>query len=101
MTRTLRVAVSISLIAGGGTILAQVATPVGRPRLPAPSAAVNPARQPPPVRDPNSPGFVKARELPDGAIPPSDADGNFIIGPTHNRAPESEASESVPQGDAV
>jgi enterochelin esterase family protein len=29
-----------------------------------------------------------ARELPDGTIPPVDADGNFIIGPTHNRAPE-------------
>jgi enterochelin esterase-like enzyme len=27
-------------------------------------------------------------ELPDGTIPPADADGNFIIGPSHNRAPE-------------
>jgi hypothetical protein len=35
------------------------------------------------VRDPHAPGFVAAKELPDGAAPPADADGNFIIGPTH------------------
>jgi enterochelin esterase family protein len=29
-----------------------------------------------------------ATELPDGTVPPSDADGNFIIGPTHPAAPE-------------
>jgi hypothetical protein len=26
--------------------------------------------------------------LPDDAVPPSDVDGNFVIGPTHNPAPE-------------
>ena len=46
------------------------------------------ARVTPPTRDPRAPGFVAATELPDGAIPPANADGNFIIGPTHNRAPE-------------
>jgi enterochelin esterase-like enzyme len=50
------------------------------------------------VRDPNAPGFVKATELPDGAIPPANEDGNFIIGPTHNRAPEFEVEENVPHG---
>jgi hypothetical protein len=30
--------------------------------------------------------MVKATELPDGAVPSSTADGNYIIGPTHNRA---------------
>ena len=35
-----------------------------------------------------TPGYVTAKELPDGAVPPPDADGNFIIGPTHNPAPE-------------
>jgi enterochelin esterase-like enzyme len=30
---------------------------------------------------------VTARELPDGTVPPTDVDGNFIIGPTHDPAP--------------
>jgi S-formylglutathione hydrolase FrmB len=47
-----------------------------------------PARPTPPTRDPHAPGFVEAKELPDGTLPPADADGNFIIGPTHHRAPE-------------
>jgi enterochelin esterase-like enzyme len=41
---------------------------------------------------------VTAKELPDGAVPPPDADGNFIIGPTHTPAPEMTAQEGVPQG---
>src|ERR1041385_8271433 len=45
-----------------------------------------PARGQPPARDPHTPGYVAARELPDGEVPPSDADGNFIIGPTHRQA---------------
>jgi enterochelin esterase-like enzyme len=61
--------------------------------------AAPPAQRPtPPTRDPNTPGYVTARELPDGAIPPPDADGNFIIGPTHNPAPEMVVQEGVPQG---
>jgi iron(III)-enterobactin esterase len=55
-------------------------------------------RPAPPARDPNTPGFVKARELPDGQVPPSDAKGNFIIGPTHKRAPEMEVKPDVPKG---
>jgi iron(III)-enterobactin esterase len=51
-----------------------------------------------PTRDPNAPGFVAARELPDGSNAPADADGNFIIGPTHPPAPEMIVQESVPQG---
>jgi len=42
----------------------------------------------PPARDPHTAGYVSAKELPDGTIPSPDADGNFIIGPTHNPAPE-------------
>ncbi|HWA08072.1 MAG TPA: alpha/beta hydrolase-fold protein [Opitutaceae bacterium] len=41
-----------------------------------------------PLRDPLTPGYVKATELPDGQVPPMEADGNFIIGPTHTPAPE-------------
>ena len=53
---------------------------------------------PPPVRDPHTPGFVKAKELPDGTIPTPDDYGNFIIGPTHTPAPEMKVQPDVPQG---
>jgi enterochelin esterase-like enzyme len=56
------------------------------------------ARPVPPTRDPSTPGYVTARELPDGALPPPEADGNFIIGPTHNPAPEMAVQDGVPQG---
>jgi iron(III)-enterobactin esterase len=56
------------------------------------------ARPKPPARDPDTPGYVRAEKLPDGAVPPADADGNFVIGPTHNRAPEMIAQEGVPHG---
>jgi enterochelin esterase-like enzyme len=42
----------------------------------------------PPTRDPQTAGYVKAHELPDGTIPSPDKDGNFIVGPTHMPAPE-------------
>jgi len=51
-----------------------------------------------PTRDPHTPGYVSAVELPDGSNPPANADGNFIIGPTHQPAPEMSAHEGVPQG---
>jgi iron(III)-enterobactin esterase len=56
------------------------------------------ARPVPPTRDPKTPGYVTAAELPDGAVPSPTADGNFIIGPTHNAAPETTAQDGVPQG---
>src|SRR5579863_8681333 len=65
----------------------------------APAKASSGARPPDPTRDPNTPGYVKAKELPDGAIPSAKEDGNFIIGPTHNPAPELAANEGVPKGD--
>ena len=66
---------------------------------PAPTAAPRPARPAPPTRDPNTPGYVTAKELPDGAVPSPTADGNFIIGPTHTPAPEMTVQEGVPQGE--
>jgi iron(III)-enterobactin esterase len=63
------------------------------------AAAQTPATRPvPPTRLPNTPGYVQAKELPDGTVPPADADGNFIIGPTHAPAPEMTVQEGVPQG---
>jgi len=52
-----------------------------------------------PTRDPHTPGYVKAKELPDGTIPSPKQNGNFIIGPTHNPAPEMTVKEGVPRGD--
>ncbi len=62
------------------------------------AAGAQTPRPTPPTRDPHTPGYVTAKELPDGAIPPANADGNFIIGPTHNPAPEMTPQEGVPQG---
>jgi len=52
----------------------------------------------PPIRDPHTPGYVTARELPDGANPSPLSNGNFIIGPTHDPAPESTVQANAPQG---
>ena len=55
-------------------------------------------RPKPPTRDPHTVGYVTARELPNDTNPPADADGNFILGPTHTPAPEMSAQEGVPLG---
>jgi iron(III)-enterobactin esterase len=51
-----------------------------------------------PTRDPHTPGYVRATELPDGTLPPAYKDGNFILGSTHPPAPETTINPSVPQG---
>jgi enterochelin esterase family protein len=51
------------------------------------------ARPTPPTRNPHTPGYVHAKELPDGTVPPANTDGNFILGPTHTPAPEMTAQE--------
>ena len=85
--------------------LGLAANALGQPAqqaAPAPPAQTTaPPRPTPPTRDPNTPGYVTAKELPDGAVPPIDIDGNFIIGPTHNPAPEMTVQENVPQGTIV
>ena len=90
MLRLLTIACVISLAAFLAPAMAQ-APPAAPP-------ALRPARPTPPTRDPHTPGFVAATELPDGANAQADADGNFILGPTHNPAPEMAAQEGVPQG---
>jgi enterochelin esterase family protein len=73
--------------------------------VPAVPAATPPAgrqnRPPAPTRDPRTPGYATATdatELPDGAVPPADAYGNFILGPTHPPVPEAAPQESGLQG---
>jgi hypothetical protein len=60
--------------------------------------SARPAIAQPPTRDPHTPGYVLATELPDGANPSPVANGNFIIGPTHGPAPESTGQADAPQG---
>ena len=94
MLRLLSITLWAGLTAGMHPAMAQ--PPAGAQP---PAAAKRPARPPAPTRDPHTPGYVTAKELPDGEIPPANADGNFILGPTHNPAPEMAVKEGVPQGE--
>jgi iron(III)-enterobactin esterase len=68
-------------------------------------AAATPAlaqtREAPPTRDPHTPGYVTATELPDSTIPSPTQNGNYILGPTHTPAPETSAQPTIPQGTIV
>ena len=55
----------------------------------------------PPTRDPNTAGYVTAKELPDGSNPPANVDGNFILGPTHEAPPETSANSAIPKGTVI
>jgi iron(III)-enterobactin esterase len=98
MNTKLILAIVIALVAGAATTPAQNAAPAQQPAgtPPAPPARGN--RPPPPTRDPQAPGYVSATMLPDGAVPTADAYGNFVIGPTHNPAPEMTAKPDALQG---
>jgi enterochelin esterase family protein len=75
-----------------------VSLTVGAPLV---AAQLSPAavRPTPPIRDAHTLGFVAAKDLPDGSNAPADADGNFILGPTHTPAPEVSVQPRVLQGD--
>jgi enterochelin esterase family protein len=89
-TKLLSAAVLVGLMA--------VVNPLPAADAPAKPVARRPARPAPPTRDPHTPGYVEAKELPDGEVPPADVDGNFIIGPTHKRAADFATKDSAPQG---
>ncbi|TVV74178.1 esterase family protein [Sphingomonas solaris] len=55
-------------------------------------------RASPPIRDPRNPLYPPATELPDTQVPPTDAIGNFIIGPTHPAAPETKERTGIAKG---
>ncbi len=57
-----------------------------------------PKRAPAAARDPHAAGYVEAKELADGEVPPADADGNFIIGPTHKKVAEMSGQDGIPKG---
>ena len=69
---------------------------------PASGRSQTPATRPvPPTRDPHTAGYVTATDLPDGTLPQSAQDGNFILGPTHTPAPESLPQADVPKGEVT
>ena len=92
---TVPLAIVLTLSAAG----AMAQTPATLPATAPAQAAPTPPRPVPPTRDPHTPGYVDARELPDGTLPPPTVDGNFIIGPTHTPAPETLVQDGVPQGE--
>jgi iron(III)-enterobactin esterase len=97
MFRFLSIAFLVSVVACAGPAAAQ--TPAAAQPAAAPGASGGRGRGPgAPTRDPNTAGYVTAKDLADGANAPPNVDGNFILGPTHNPAPETIVQEGVPQG---
>jgi enterochelin esterase family protein len=88
--RSLGIPVLISLIA--------VLNPVSGQ---SPPSAQRTERPTPPTRNPHSPGYVTAKELPDGANPPANTDGNFIIGPAPDVPPETSVQDGTPRGTVI
>jgi enterochelin esterase-like enzyme len=95
MRRFCGIAFLAALMASVGVALGQGTAPAAAMT---PATPTHQARPTPPTRDPHTPGYVEAKELPDGTIPAANADGNFIIGPTHNPAPEMSVDPNVPHG---
>src|SRR6185436_4748395 len=84
MTR-MGLAMAIGLAATAVSLLAQNPQPANPP-------------QGPPTRDPLAPGYVTATELPDGAVPPINATGNYILSAAHPPSPDMAAKDGVPKG---
>jgi enterochelin esterase family protein len=88
--RSLSIPVLVSLIAVLNPVPGQ-----------SPPSAQHTERPTTPIRNPNSPGYVTAKELPDGSNPPANADGNFIIRPTSDVAPEMSVQDGIPRGTVI
>jgi len=84
-----------------GATLTWAQAPSAPQTVPPAQVPAHPVRPTPPTRDPGTPGYVLAKDLPDGANAPANADGNFIIGPTHTPAPEASVQDGVPHGTVV
>ena len=82
----------LSIVSAAGTTVAQTTATPPPPKT---------ERTGPPTRDPHTVGYVTARELPDGEVPPANADGNFILGPTHPPATELSAPQASLAGRVI
>jgi iron(III)-enterobactin esterase len=98
MKLTTGLAIAIATAISAHPALGQSAGAAQGSAAPAVQTPAAPPRPTPPTRDPNTTGYVSAKELPDGSVPSADVDGNFIIGPTHAPAPEAVVQDGVPQG---
>jgi len=87
--RSLTIALFLTLLA--------TAIPTFGQSFPLPKPAEHPT---PPTRDPHTPGYVTAKELPDSSVPPANEDGNFILGPTHEDAAEN-SGQNPPNGNVI
>jgi enterochelin esterase family protein len=67
----------------------------------APATSPKPIQVAAPTRDPQTEGYVKARELADGKLPTVKQNGNFIIGPTHTPDSDTTPKEGAPKGQIV
>src|SRR3954453_22995886 len=93
--RFLMLAVSIGLAA------AQQQPPANPPAQAAPGAQApggRGARTPQPTGDPNTPGYVAKKELPDGQVPAPQEDADFTSGPPHPASPDTTVQGAVSQG---
>jgi iron(III)-enterobactin esterase len=88
--RSLRICLLVNLIAVVNPAFSQ-----------SPPSAQHAERAAPPTRDPNTAGYVTAKELRDGSIPPASADGTFILGPTHDVPSETSAQGDIPKGTVI
>jgi len=93
------VVIVLSTLGSTSAIAQSSPAPITAPAAPpAPQTPIGTARPTPPTRDPHTPGYVAATELPDGSLPPPNVDGNFIIGPTHAPVQEMTVRDDVPHG---
>jgi enterochelin esterase-like enzyme len=97
-TKLFTLAIIVAVMAGAIPAMTQTAPAPQQPAATTPPQPARGTRPPPPTRDPNTPGYVKKTQLPEGAVPPATAYGNFIIGPTYTPAPEMSVQPGVPQG---
>ena len=92
MYRFLNLTILVSLVSGYD-LIAAVQTPPAPVRPAAPPNAPYPRSQHARLRH--------SENLPDGANAPANADGNFILGPTHNPAPEMDSAGGRAAGNGL
>src|SRR3954467_1497342 len=98
-TKTLSTALFAALLATAQPFAFAADPPAPAPAQQPQARPANPPRRPAPqARDPHAPGYVEAKELADGEVPPVNVDGNFIVGPTHKKAPEMIERPDTPKG---
>lgn len=107
MNPSTRSLVLVTCLSTAATIVGLAQAPAPTPQPPVAAAPADPGRPlavparrggGPPTRDPLASDYVKATELPDGAVPAVNVNGNFIIGPTHPASPAMLEQPGVPKG---